>query len=161
MAKTPEVGAVAPDFTLPSVLLSGPDGSPQRGELTLSEHRGRPLVLVFYPGDDTPVCTRQLCSYTSELAGFAEVGAEVWAISPQGLDSHEAFARKHGLAFPLLADTGRETARRYGIAVPGLGLRRSVFVLDAAGTVVWKQVGVLGVTFPSAAEITAHVPHGG
>src|SRR5262245_13366440 len=85
MAKTPEIGQVAPDFTLPGIMLTGSQVS--KSEYTLSQHQGQPLVLAFYPGDNTPVCTRQLCSYTSGLESFTAVGARVWAISAQGLDS--------------------------------------------------------------------------
>ncbi|MGK5534184.1 peroxiredoxin family protein [Streptomyces sp. URMC 129] len=148
MSRSPEVGAPAPDFTVPGVVLNG-DGGVRRETYTLAEHRGRPLALVFYPGDETPVCTKQLCSYASELDRFRSVGAAVWAISPQGLDSHEAFARRRALGFPLLADTDRAVARAYGVAVPGLGLRRSVFIVDADGVVRWKHVAVLGLTFQS------------
>ena len=95
------------------------------------QHRGKPIVLAFYPGDNTAVCTRQLCSYTSGLESFTGFGASVWAISPQGLASHEQFARKYDLAFPLLADEGlavsraiRHHARRRGPAPVGLRHRR-------------------------------------
>jgi peroxiredoxin Q/BCP len=145
MAKSPEVGTAAPDFTLPGLLLT--DGTAEQREYRLSEAQGRPLVLVFYPGDDTAVCTKQLCEYTSDLDRFKGLNAEVWGISPQDLTSHEAFARKHRLGFPLLADTDRAVARAFGIAVPGLGLRRSVFILDAEGTVRWKHVALAGLTF--------------
>jgi peroxiredoxin Q/BCP len=146
MAKTPEAGTTAPDFTLPGLVL-GPDGEATRGSYTLSEQRGNPLVLVFYPGDNTAVCTKQLCSYTSDLDRFKDLGATVWGISPQGLDSHEAFARKYDLGFPLLADTDRAVAKAYGIAIAGLGLRRSVFILDGDGSVTWKHVALAGLTF--------------
>ncbi len=132
MAKTPEIGQAAPDFTLPGLELK--DGEAVRSDYTLSAKRGRPLVLAFYPGDNTTVCTRQFCSYTSGLEAFTGVGAIVWAISPQGLDSHERFARRYDLAFPLLADEGPEaSARQYGIALGGAMLRRSVFIVDAGG----------------------------
>ena len=101
-AKTPEVGEAAPDFTLPGVALT--DGQAVRGEYALSGMRGTPVVLAFYSGDDTFVYTRQLCSYTAGLEGFAGVGATVWGISPQDVDSHERFARKREPGFPLLAD---------------------------------------------------------
>jgi peroxiredoxin Q/BCP len=153
MAKTPEVGAPAPDFTLPG-LLAGPDGDAPRGSYSLSEQRGNPVVLVFYPGDNTAVCTKQLCSYTSDLDRFKGLGATVWGISPQDLDSHEGFARRYDLRFPLLADTAREVAKAYGIAVPGLGLRRSVFIVDADGTVRWKHVALAGLTFRSTDTLT-------
>ncbi|MFF2043166.1 peroxiredoxin [Kitasatospora sp. NPDC058170] len=147
MAKSPEVGAPAPEFTLPGLLLDEQTGTAERREYRLAETKGNPLVLVFYPGDDTPVCTKQLCSYSSDLDRFRGLGATVWGISPQGLDSHEQFARKHRLNFPLLADPDRTVVRAYGIAVPGLGLRRSVFVLDGDGTVRWKHVALTGLTF--------------
>jgi thioredoxin-dependent peroxiredoxin len=155
LAKTREIGQAAPDFTLPGVLLS--DGEAKQGEYTLSAHRGRPIVLAFYPGDNTTVCTKQLCSYTSGLESFTGFGADVWAISPQGLASHEKFASKYNLAFPLLADEGLAVSRSYGIALAGVGLRRSVFVIDADGILRWKNVTLVGLTFPSAETISAQL----
>jgi thioredoxin-dependent peroxiredoxin len=155
VAKTPDVGQVAPDFTLPGVLLA--DGEAAQGEYTLSQQRGNPVVLAFYPGDNTPVCTRQLCSYTSGLESFTGFGATVWAISPQGLASHEQFARKYNLAFPLLADEGLAVSKQYGITLGGAGLRRSVFVIDSGGVLRWKHVTLVGLTFPSADTISAQL----
>jgi thioredoxin-dependent peroxiredoxin len=155
VAKTPDTGQVPPDFTLPGIELSG--GEAAQGDYTLSEQRGRPIVLAFYPGDNTAVCTRQLCSYTSGLESFTGFGAAVWAISPQGLASHEKFARKYDLAFPLLADEGLTVARDYGITLGGAGLRRSVFVIDADGVLRWKHVTLVGLTFPTAATISAQL----
>lgn len=155
MAKTPEIGAVPPDFTLPGIQLTGSEVS--KAEYTLSQHRGKPIVLAFYPGDNTTVCTRQLCSYTSGLESFTGFGADVWAISPQGLASHQQFARKYGLAFPLLADEGLAVSRRYGIALGGVGLRRSVFVIDADGVLRWRHVTLVGLTFPAASTISAQL----
>jgi peroxiredoxin Q/BCP len=153
MAKTPEIGEAAPDFTLPGVTLAG--GQAVRGEYTLSAMRGAPVVLAFYPGDDTFVCTRQLCSYTEGLAGFGDVGATVWGISPQDVDSHEQFARKRELGFPLLADAGLAVVRAYGIGLGSGALRRSVFIVDGGGVLRWKHVTLVGLTFPSPAAITA------
>jgi thioredoxin-dependent peroxiredoxin len=155
VAKTPETGEVSPDFTLPGIELA--DGEVVHSEYTLSQQRGKPIVLAFYPGDDTTVCTRQLCSYTSGLENFTGFGASVWAISPQGLASHEKFARKYDLAFPLLADEGLTVARQYGITLGGAGLRRSVFVIDSGGVVRWKHVTLVGLTFPTAATIAAQL----
>jgi thioredoxin-dependent peroxiredoxin len=155
MAKSPAVDATAPDFRLPGVLISG--GEAAHADYTLSAHRGQPLVLAFYPGDDTTVCTRQLCSYTSGLDAFTGLGAVVWGISPQDVDSHERFARKYGLAFPLLADVGLAVSRQYGIALSGASLRRSVFVVDAGGVIRWKHVTLVGLTFPTADTITAQL----
>ena len=155
MAKTPEIGQVPPDFTLPGIELTGSEIS--ESEYTLAQQRGQPIVLAFYPGDNTTVCTRQLCSYTSGLESFTGFGARVWAISPQGLASHEQFARKYKLAFPLLADDGLVVSRQYGIALGGVGLRRSVFVIDADGVLRWKHVTLVGLTFPSADVISAQL----
>jgi len=155
MAKNPGVGTPAPDFTLPAVAIV--DGEPQRGERTLSAQRGRPVVLAFYPGDDTPVCTKQLCSYTTELSQFTDLDALVWGISPQDLDSHEAFARKYSLGFPLLADIDRGVTGAYGVTMLGIGVRRSVFVIDVAGIVRWRHIGLVGLTYPDAATIAAQV----
>ncbi|GHJ39085.1 peroxiredoxin family protein [Streptomyces sp. TS71-3] len=147
MARAPEVGSAAPDFTLPGLRLES--GAVERGEYRLADAKGSPLVLVFYPGDDTMVCTRQLCAYTSDLDRFRDLGAAVWAVSPQDLDSHERFARKRALALPLLADAGEAVAASYGITAPGLGLRRSVFVLDGDGIVRWRHIALVGMTFRS------------
>ncbi len=155
MARTPEIGQAAPDFTLPGVMLM--DGNAVFPDFTLSAQRGSPLVLAFYPGDNTAVCTRQLCSYASGLEQFTNFGATVWAISPQGVESHEQFARKYGLALPLLADEGLKVSRQYGITLGSAGLRRSVFVIDADGIVRWKHVTLVGLTFPSAKTISAQL----
>ncbi len=155
MAKTPELGTAAPDFTLPGVQVTA--GAAQRGEFTLSALRGAPVVLAFYPGDNTPVCTKQLCSYTSGLESFTGLGATVWGISPQDTGSHEGFARKFDLGFPLLADTELAVTRQYGIGLGGSNLRRSVFVVDAAGVLRWKHVTLVGLTFPKTETIVAEL----
>ncbi|MEV4995250.1 peroxiredoxin [Streptomyces niveus] len=150
MAAAPGPGRPVTNFTLPGgVLEKVTDGDDTfvRREYRLDERRGHPLVLAFYPGDDTSVCTKQLCSYSSGLETFTELGAEVWGISPQDVDSHEAFARKYGLRIPLLADTDRTVARAFGIAAPGIGLRRAVFLIAPDGTLHWKHVALLGATF--------------
>lgn len=155
MAKTPDVGKAAPDFTLPGVLVTAEGAA--RADYTLSAQRGKPVVLAFYPGDNTSVCTKQLCSYTSGLDSFTSLGATVWGISPQDVDSHEGFARKYDLAFPLLADTGLAVTQQYGIGLAGAGLRRSVFVIDGEGVLRWKHVTLVGLTFPKTEVITAQL----
>lgn len=147
MASSPQLGSAAPDFTLAGGVLT--DGEFVRADYPLGERRGTPLVLAFYPGDNTSVCTKQLCSYSSGLETFTELGAEVWGISPQDVDSHEEFARKFDLRMPLLADPDRRVARAFGVAAPGIGLRRAVFLLAPDGTVHWKHVALLGATFQS------------
>jgi peroxiredoxin Q/BCP len=155
MARPPEVGSIAPDFTLPSVSVVA--GTATRRDQRLSDQRGHLVVLAFYPGDDTPVCTKQMCSYTSELTQFTNLDAVVWGISPQDLTSHEEFARRNAIGFPLLADTQKDVINAYGVGMFGIGVRRSVFVVDAAGFVRWRFVGLLGLRYPDAATIAAHV----
>ena len=138
------VGDKAPDFTLPGT--GGRDHS-------LSEHLGQPVVLVFYPGDDTPVCTKQLVSYNNELSRFEGVGATVLAISAQDLDSHAEFSGKHGFGFPLLADTDKVVATAYGTVGP-LGFpRRSVFVVDGQGVIRYAHRAIAGLTFRPVEEL--------
>jgi thioredoxin-dependent peroxiredoxin len=151
VSKSPEIGAPAPDFTLQAVQLS--DGEAKREPRTLSAERGHPVVLAFYPGDDTAVCTKQLCSYSSGFEQFTDLDATVWGISAQDLDSHERFARKHDLRMPLLADTDHKVIDAYGIGL-GSALRRAVFVVDAAGVLRWKHVALLGLTYRGVDTIT-------
>ncbi|MFD7860775.1 peroxiredoxin [Streptomyces sp. NPDC057682] len=155
MASSPQLGTTLPDFTLAGGVLAG--DSFERRDYTLSRARGRALVLAFYPGDNTAVCTKQLCAYSSGLETFEGLDAEVWGISPQGVDSHEGFARAHGLRMPLLADPERETARAFGVAAPGIGVRRSVFLVDPEGVLRWKHVALLGATFQSLDTLAKQV----
>src|SRR3546814_18000677 len=110
-----EVGRPAPPFTLP-----GTDNTDEgRRDYSLSDYRGRAVVVVFYPGDSTPVCTRQLTSYTQDIDSFTEAGAQVLAISPQSVQSHEDFSCKQGgFAFPRLADTETAPGEASGILGP-------------------------------------------
>jgi peroxiredoxin len=142
------IGDIAPDFLLPAT---------GGRSVSLSDFRGQPVVIVFYPGDDTPVCTKQLCSYNNELAQFADVGAQVLAISAQDLESHERFAAKHQFTFPLLSDTDKSVAGKYGTLGP-LGFpRRSVFVVDAHGVVRYAHKAIAGLTFRSVDELVSAV----
>ena len=138
------VGDQAPDFTLP-----GTGGR----EYSLSEFRGQPVVLVFYPGDDTPVCTKQLNTYNDDLEQFSDMNAQVIGISAQDVGSHDAFANKHGFAFPLLADTDKTVAGLYGTLGPIGFPRRSVFILDAEGTVRYAHRAIAGLTFRPVGEL--------
>src|SRR5436309_11603134 len=108
MARKPQVGEQAPDFEL-----QGTDGV-----FKLSEHRGERVVLLFYPGDNTMVCTKQFCSYRDRAGDFAGLDATVVGISSQDLDSHKAFTQKHGLTVPLLADVDKAVAKKYSAAAP-------------------------------------------
>jgi thioredoxin-dependent peroxiredoxin len=138
------VGDPAPAFTLPST-----GGVP----VSLSDYLGRPIVLVFYPGDDTPVCTKQLNSYNDDLAQFEALDAQVLAISAQGIDSHEKFSGKHGFKFPLLADTDKAVAAAYGTLGPIGFPRRSVFIIDAHGTIRYAHRAIAGLTFRPVGEL--------
>jgi len=138
------VGDQAPDFSLPST--GGTD-------VSLHDFHGRPVVLVFYPGDDTPVCTKQLNSYNDELAQFEALDAQVLGISAQGLESHEKFSGKHGFKFPLLADTDKKVAGLYGTLGPIGFPRRSVFIIDGAGTVRYAHRAIAGLTYRPVSEL--------
>jgi peroxiredoxin len=142
------VGDKAPDFSLVGT-----------GNVThsLNAYKGKTVVLVFYPGDNTPVCTKQLVCYNNELAQFSELDAQVLALSAQDLESHEKFAAQHGFQFPLLADTEKSVARAYGVLGP-LGIpRRSVFVIDASGVVRYVHRALVGVTFRPVEELIAAI----
>lgn len=148
MAGVPR-GQVAPDFEL-----EGTDVAGGRRRYRLGDYRGRPVVLVFYPADDTPVCTLQLNRYTEEFPTFEGSGAQVLAVSPQSVESHERFAtRQGGFAFPLLADADKAVGRAYGIVGPLGFYRRSAFVIDGDGVVRWSTRSITGLSFPSADEL--------
>ena len=142
------VGDQAPDFTLPAT-----GGS----SVSLASFRGQPVVLVFYPGDDTPVCTKQLNSYNNELSAFEGVGAQVLAVSAQDIASHEQFSSKHGFGFPLLADTDKAVASLYGTVGPLGFSRRSVFVINGAGVITYAHRAIAGITYRPVDELVAAV----
>lgn len=130
MARGPSVGEVAPAFSLPST----------DGTITLQERLAeRAVLLVFYPGDDTPVCTKQLCDYRDNLEAFAELGVDVLGINPQSLESHEKFSKKHALPFPLLSDEDKDVCRSYG-ALGFLGMaKRALVLVGRDGRVIWTK----------------------
>ena len=143
------MGSRAPEFTLPGT--GGRDYS-------LSEYRGGPVVLVFYPGDNTPVCTEQLNQYTADIEKFAEVGAQVLAISPQSVRSHEGFScAQGGFGFPLLADEDKAVGQAYGIIGPAGFYRRSTFVVDAAGIIRYAHRSIGSMTFKPSDELVTAV----
>ena len=114
--------------------------------------------MVFYPGDDTPVCTAQLTHYTKDFPAFGGLGAQILAMSPQSVESHERFAANHGgFAFPLLADVDKEVGRAYGIVGPLGFYRRAAFVIDATGVVRWVSRSLTGLRFPSSADLVGAV----
>ncbi len=147
-------GDVAPAFSL-----DGIDGTTfERRRVALADTAGRPTVLVFYPADNSPVCTVQLRSYTDDFAAFDAVDAAVLAISPQTVESHEAFARLNGgFAFPLLSDLDRAVGGEYGVLGPMGFYRRSVVVLDGSGIVRWAHRSTAGLMFRPVDELVSVV----
>ena len=145
MAKKPAVNELAPDFEL--------DGT--NGPFKLSEHRGERVILCFYPGDNTMVCTKQFCSYRDRAEDFAALKATVVGISSQDLASHEAFAAKHSLNVPLLADVEKQVARAYDAFSPRLGVKRAVIVIDEQGVVRHRHDHLLGLDYQSVDELKA------
>jgi peroxiredoxin Q/BCP len=133
-----KVGEPAPDFAL-----EGTGGRTYRS----SDFRGRWLILAFYPGDFTPVCTRQFCAYRDGRDRLDGLGAEVLGVSPQSVESHERFAREHELTVPLLADPERSAIRDYGVGGPAGLVRRSIFIVDPEGVVRYRHVALLGLRY--------------
>jgi len=134
------VNEPAPDFTL-----RDGDGA----EWRLSYHRGKVVVLLFYPGDETPVCTRQMCSVRDRWEDYRETGAEVVGISSDSVESHKKFAEHHDLPLRLLSDPDREVAKKYDALslIPGR-VARSVFVIDANGILRYSDVRPIGLFKP-------------
>jgi peroxiredoxin len=128
-------GDRAPDFELPND--SG-------GRFRLSQHVGERLLLVFYPGDNTPVCTAQLCDYRDGIEEFASLGVKVVGISADDIDSHRSFRDKHRLPFELLSDEDYTVARQYGCK-GAMGMKRAVFLVDEAGVVRHAHVEALAL----------------
>jgi peroxiredoxin Q/BCP len=145
MAKSPQVGEQAPDFELPGT----------EGTFRLSEHRGERVVLLFYPGDNTLVCTKQFCSYRDRGGDFASLGATVVGISSQDLASHEGFVAKHSLNVPLLADVEKQVAKRYDAFSARLGVKRAVIVIDEQGVVRHRHDHLLGLDYQSVDDLKA------
>ncbi len=140
----PEAGTKAPSF-----MAKDQAGTPVK----LSQYKGKPVVLYFYPKDDTPGCTQEACAFRDEYSALQRAGAVVLGVSPDDEKSHGKFATKFGLPFPLLADTDHSLANAYGVwgekSMYGrkyLGITRATFLIDADGKVarVWPKVKVSG-----------------
>lgn len=139
-----EAGATAPEFSL----------ADDRGQnVTLKQFRGKPVVLYFYPKDDTPGCTKEACAFRDRQADLQAAGAVVLGVSPDGVESHGKFRDKFDLNFPLLADVDHSLAESYGAwreknmyGKKSMGVVRSTFLIDAQGKIarVWKKVDVDG-----------------
>lgn len=138
-----KVGHIAPDFEL-----EGTDG-----RFRLSDHRGERVVLLFYPGDFTPVCTKQFCSYAERQEDLSALDATVVGISAQSVSRHEEFRSMHSIPVPLLADVDRKVAKAYGLSQPILGTRRAVVIVDESGRIAYRHVHMLGLDFQTVDEL--------
>jgi len=144
MAKHPDVGDDAPDFEL--------EGT--HGKFKLSDHRGERVLLLFYPGDETTVCTKQFCSYRDNSEAFGALGVTAVGISGGSVDSKSKFADNHELTVPLLADPGGKVARAYD-AYAGMlkATKRSVIVIGEDGKVLHRHDHALGLDFQTVADL--------
>jgi peroxiredoxin Q/BCP len=143
------IGERAPDFALPSG-----EGETWR----LSEHKGETVVLLFYPGDNTPVCTKQMCSVRDRWSDYMATGAQIVGISTDTVESHKGFAAKHGLPFPLLSDPNEEVVRAYGVRswLPHRSAR-AVIVINSQGIITYKKVQPLSLFPPRDDRIIAAI----
>lgn len=140
-----EIGQKAPDFTLR-------DG--EGVDWTLGDHRGTTVVLLFYPGDDTPVCTAQLCSVRDHWSEYQATGAEVVGISTDTVESHKGFAEKHSLPLRLLSDPDRAVSELYDMKswLPGRSAR-GVVVVDKEGKVAYRKAQPVSLFKPSDEDV--------
>lgn len=138
-------GDIAPEFTLK-------DGN--GNDWSLADHRGRTVVLLFYPGDNTPVCTRQLCSVRDHWSEYQATGAEVVGISTDTVESHAGFAEKHSLPLRLLADTDRKVSEMYEMKswLPGRSAR-GVVVIDKEGKIAYSKAEPLSIFKPADKDV--------
>lgn len=140
MSNNATINTPAPDFTLT-------DGNGEQWRL--SDHRGQVVVLLFYPGDETPVCTRQMCSLRDRWDDYLATGAEVVGISSDSTESHKKFAAHHDLPLRLLSDSDGAISKLYGARslIPGR-VARAVFVIDAKGILRYSDVRPIGLFKP-------------
>lgn len=139
-----KIGDKAPDFKLPA---SG-------GEtFKLSELKGQPVIVYFYPKDDTSGCTKEACSFTENIAAFNRIKAKIVGISKDSIESHEKFIKKYGLKFPLASDEDGKVCEKYGTWIEKsmygrkyMGIDRATFLIDEQGRIaqIWRKVKVPG-----------------
>ena len=144
-----KIGSAAPEFTL-----SDGDGN----SWTLSEYKGKTVVLLFYPGDNTPVCTAQLCSVRDHWSEYQATGAEVVGISTDTPQSHDKFAEKHSLPLRLLADVDRKVSEQYDMKswLPGRSAR-GVVVINGIGKIAYHKVQAVSLFKPSDDDVLAAI----
>jgi len=147
------IGETAPNF----VLADG-DGN----DWTLSDHRGKTVVLLFYPGDDTPVCTKQLCSVRDNWSAYQATGAEVVGISTDSVESHDKFAEKYHLPLRLLSDPDRKVSETYDMRswLPGRSAR-GVIVIDKNGNIAYRKVEAVSLFRPKDDDVIAAIKAAG
>ena len=138
------LGKEAPSFELP-----GTGGRTYR----LADYADTGVILAFYPGDFTPVCTKQFCSYRDDGDRIEALGVPMLGISPQSVESHERWASEHGLTVPLLSDADRRVARAYGALGPGGLVRRSIFLVDPSGVVRYRHVALFGLRYQDVDDL--------
>jgi peroxiredoxin Q/BCP len=138
-----KVGEPAPDFEL--------EGT--QGRFKLSHYRGERVVLLFYPGDFTPVCTKQFCSYSDRYEEIDRLDATVVGISAQSVERHHEFQAMHAIPVPLLADVDRKVAKSYGLVQPIVGTKRAVVIVDEDGRIAYRHVHLLGLDFQTVDEL--------
>jgi peroxiredoxin Q/BCP len=140
-----EIGQTAPEFSLK-------DGN--GNDWKLSDHLGKTVVMMFYPGDNTPVCTRQMCSVRDHWSDYQATGAEVVGVSMDSEESHKGFAEKHELPFTLLSDNTGEVTRKYDLKswLPGRSAR-GVVVIDKEGRVAYHKVQAVSLFRPSDEDV--------
>jgi thioredoxin-dependent peroxiredoxin len=137
------VGDIAPDFEL--------DGT--EGRFRLADHRGERVVLLFYPGDFTPVCTKQFCSYADRYEEMDRLDALIVGISAQSVERHHDFQAIHAIPVPLLADVDRAVAKAYGVSQPIRGTRRATVIVDEDGRIAYRHVHLLGLDYQTVDEL--------
>jgi peroxiredoxin Q/BCP len=143
MAKL-RVGEQAPEFEL--------EGTGSR-TYSLRDFRDSGVILAFYPGDFTPVCTKQFCSYRDDGDRLETLGVPMVGISPQSVESHEQFIDRHGLTVPLLSDPEKKVARSYGVVGPGGFIRRAVFLVDGEGVLRYRHVALFGLRYQEVGDL--------
>ena len=143
------VGEPTPDFTLRDA---------EGREWHLADHFGKTIVLLFYPGDETPVCTRQLCAVRDRWEDYSQTGAEVVGISTDSVEKHRRFAENRRLPLRLLSDPAAEVVKLYGVAswLPGRAAR-AVVVIDARGRVSYRRVQPVSLLRPKDEEVLAAI----
>jgi peroxiredoxin Q/BCP len=137
------LGDLAPDFELAGT----------NGRFKLSDHRGERVILLFYPGDFTPVCTKQFCSYSDRYEEIDRLDATVVGISSGSVERHHEFQAMHAIPVALLSDEDRSVAKAYGLTQPIFGTKRAVVIVDADGRVAYKHVHRLGIDFQTVDEL--------